>query len=197
MPLLNGLPANLGWRVAFGLGVVLGLVILLVRRHVPESPRWLFIHGRATRRSSSSTSSSRQVDRETGKDLAEVDSDDRDPAAQDHRLRARSRRRCSRATRSARRSGFSLFIGQAFLYNAITFGFAQILQTFFEVPSGNTGYYFAVIAVGNLLGPLLLGRLFDTVGRRLDDRRHVHRLRRAAARHRLAVRRRRTQRDHA
>ena len=61
--------------------------------------------------------------------------------------------------------GFSLFIGQAFLYNAITFGYAQILATFFHVQT-NPGYYFAVIAVGNLLGPLLLGRLFDTLGRK-------------------------------
>lgn len=63
--------------------------------------------------------------------------------------------------------GFSLFIGQAFLYNAITFGFGAILTQFFDVPSGNTGYYFAVIAIGNFLGPLLLGELFDTVGRRI------------------------------
>ena len=61
--------------------------------------------------------------------------------------------------------GFSLFIGQAFLYNAITFGYAQILATFFHVTT-NPGYYFAVIAVGNLLGPLLLGPLFDTLGRK-------------------------------
>jgi MFS family permease len=61
--------------------------------------------------------------------------------------------------------GFSLFIGQAFLYNAITFGYAQILATFFHVTT-NPGYYFAVIAVGNLFGPLLLARLFDTVGRK-------------------------------
>src|SRR4029077_4108296 len=60
---------------------------------------------------------------------------------------------------------FSLFIGQAFLYNAITFGYAQILATFFHVKT-NPGYYFAVIAVGNLLGPLLLARLFDTIGRK-------------------------------
>lgn len=59
-----------------------------------------------------------------------------------------------------------LFIGQAFLYNAITFGFGSILVTFFDVPSGDTGYYFAVIGGGNFLGPLLLSRLFDTVGRR-------------------------------
>jgi len=63
--------------------------------------------------------------------------------------------------------GLALFIGQAFLYNAITFGYAQILQTFFKVPSGSTGYYFAVIAVGNLLGPLLLGHLFDSLGRKI------------------------------
>lgn len=63
--------------------------------------------------------------------------------------------------------GFSLFIGQAFLYNAITFGFGAILTTFFDVPSGHTGYYFAVIAAGNFCGPLLLGKLFDTVGRRV------------------------------
>ena len=61
--------------------------------------------------------------------------------------------------------GFSLFIGQAFLYNAITFGYAQILATFFHVTT-NPGYYFAVIAVGNLFGPLLLGRLFDSLGRK-------------------------------
>jgi MFS family permease len=70
-------------------------------------------------------------------------------------------------TRYPRRTvlGFSLFIGQAFLYNAITFGYAQILATFFGVKT-NPGYYFAVIPVGNLLGPLLLGRLFDTIGRK-------------------------------
>ena len=63
--------------------------------------------------------------------------------------------------------GLSLFIGQAFLYNAITFGFGAILTTFFDVPTVLTGYYFAVIAAGNFLGPLLLGKLFDTVGRRI------------------------------
>jgi MFS family permease len=60
----------------------------------------------------------------------------------------------------------SLFVGQAFLYNAITFGYATILIEYFDVPSGHTGYYYAVIALGNFVGPLLLGRLFDTVGRK-------------------------------
>jgi MFS family permease len=62
--------------------------------------------------------------------------------------------------------GLSLFVGQAFLYNAITFGFASILTTFYKVPSAHTGYYYVVIAAGNFLGPLLLGKFFDTVGRK-------------------------------
>src|SRR5699024_5859615 len=62
--------------------------------------------------------------------------------------------------------GFAMFVGQAFLYNSITFGYATILSQFFDVPPGSTGYYYAVIAVFNFLGPLLLSRFFDTWGRR-------------------------------
>jgi MFS family permease len=85
------------------------------------------------------------------------------------RGRQRSHRSRTVFARYPRRSvlGLSLFIGQAFLYNAITFSFGSILTTFFKVGSGSTGYYFAVVAIGNLLGPLLLGHLFDTVGRRV------------------------------
>ncbi|WP_328822345.1 MFS transporter [Micromonospora rubida] len=165
MPLLNGLPTGVGWRVAFGLGAVLGVAVLLVRRHVPESPRWLFIHGRSEEAERLVDSVEQEVERETGRELDAADS----------YIEIRQRRSTGFLTiaktlfaRYPKRAvlGFSLFVGQAFLYNAITFGFAQILETFFEVPPGNSGYYFAVIAVGNLLGPLLLlGRLFDTVGR--------------------------------
>lgn len=92
-------------------------------------------------------------------------------------------------TRYPRRTvlGLSLFIGQAFLYNAVTFGYAVILTKYFAVPEGDTGYYFAVIAVGNFLGPLLLGGLFDSVGRKPMIMRHLHRLRCAAVRHRAAL----------
>lgn len=165
VPLLSRLPADVGWRLAFGLGVVLGLVILLVRRNVPESPRWLFIHGRDDQAEDIVAGTERTVEQETGTSLKRPD---------DY-LTIRQRHSIGFVTiaktviqRYPRRAGLglALFIGQAFLYNAITFGFAQILQTFFHVPSGGTGYYYAVIAVGNLVGPLLLGRLFDTVGRR-------------------------------
>jgi MFS family permease len=163
VPVTSDLPVELGWRLCFGAGVVLGLVILLVRRNVPESPRWLFIHGHADEAEKLAGQIEERVERETGATLAEPSES----------ITIRQRKVIGFATIARtmftlypRRTvlGFSLFIGQAFLYNAITFGYSQILATFFHVTK-DPGYYFAVIAVGNLLGPLVLGRLFDTVGR--------------------------------
>ncbi|MER6512715.1 MFS transporter [Nonomuraea sp. NPDC001636] len=159
VPLLNDLPVNIGWRVAFGLGVVLGLAILLVRRNVPESPRWLFIHGRDRE----AEQIVEDIERRIGRDLPEPQE-----SMTIHQRRSIGFLKIAHTMVALypKRTvlGLSLFIGQAFLYNAITFGYAQILTTFFKIDS-YTGYYFAIIAVGNFLGPLLLGRLFDTVGR--------------------------------
>ena len=158
-------PADVGWRLTFALGVVLGLVILLVRRNVPESPRWMFIHGRGREAEELVESVERRVAEETGRPLPE-------PAGE---IEIHQRESIGFGTiastvlrRYPRRAvlGLSLFVGQAFLYNAITFGFGAILTTFFDTASDHTGYYFAVIALGNFLGPLLLGGLFDTLGRR-------------------------------
>ncbi len=166
VPLLTQLPVDLGWRVAFGLGVVLGFAIMLVRRHVPESPRWLFIHGRNADAERLVEGIEREVEAENRTSLP--------PAEGSVRIRQRRSTGFIEIARTLflrypRRAvlGLALFMGQAFLYNAVTFGYAQILQTFFDVPSGHTGYYFAAIALGNLMGPLLLGHLFDTLGRRV------------------------------
>ena len=164
VPATNALPVNIGWRVCFGVGFVLGLVILLVRRNVPESPRWLFIHGREQQAERLVGEIEHRVQEETGAKLDEPKQE----------ITIHQRRTIGFLTIARtmfadypRRTtlGLALFIGQAFLYNAITFGYAQILATFFHVKT-NPGYYFAVIAVGNLAGPLVLGRLFDTVGRK-------------------------------
>ncbi|MFG2669262.1 MFS transporter [Streptomyces sp. NPDC048445] len=158
-------PKDVGWRLTFALGVVLGLVILLVRRHVPESPRWMFIHGRDEEAEKLVAEVEREVESQTGHKLPE--------AEKSITVEQRGGIGFGLIARTVFRSypkravlGFSLFIGQAFLYNAVTFGFGSILVTFFDVSSGATGYYFAVIAACNFLGPLLLSRFFDTAGRK-------------------------------
>ena len=156
---------NVGWRLCFALGAVLALLILLVRRNVPESPRWLFIHGREQQAERIVEGIEREVESETGRSLPEREDE----------ITVRQRRTVplalivrSVATLYPRRTalGLCLFIGQALLYNAVSFGLGTLMETYFGVSTGNTPYYLAVFAVGNLLGPLTLGRLFDTVGRR-------------------------------
>ena len=160
------LPADVGWRLTFALGFVFGLGILLVRRNVPESPRWLFIHGHERSAERIVDDIEDQVQQTTGTRL--------EPVEDEIEVRQRSSIGFGVIVKTVfrrypRRSvlGFSLFVGQAFLYNAITFSFATLLTTYFDVGSDSTGYYFAVVAVGNFIGPLALARLFDTLGRRV------------------------------
>jgi MFS family permease len=156
--------ADVGWRIAFGAGAVLGLGILLVRRHVPESPRWLFIHGREEEAERIVEQIEEQVRAETGAELPPAD----EYIAVHQREAIPFREIASVATkRYPRRAalGLSLFIGQAFLYNAVTFDLGTILNKFFDVGSGAVPMFMVLFALSNFLGPLLLGRLFDTVGR--------------------------------
>ncbi|MEU5523575.1 MFS transporter [Streptomyces sp. NPDC047860] len=162
----NLLAANLGWRLAFGLGGILGLGIMLVRRHVPESPRWLFIHGHEEEAERIVDRIEAEVRQEIGREL---------PEPEDGAVTVRQRdvipfREIASAAlrRYPRRAvlGLALFVGQAFLYNAIVFDLGTILNGFFDIGSGTVPYFMALFAIANFLGPLLLGRLFDTVGRK-------------------------------
>jgi MFS family permease len=158
-------PADLGWRLAFGIGAVLGLGILLVRRHVPESPRWLFIHGHEEKAEEIVDAIERDVREETGEELDEPG----DPIT----VRQRKSISFAEIARTAFKTypkrtvlGLALFIGQADLYNAVTFDLGTLLSEFFDVDSGRVPLFLALYGISNFLGPVLLGRLFDTVGRK-------------------------------
>jgi MFS family permease len=157
--------ADFGWRLSFALGAILGLGILVVRRHVPESPRWLFIHGRDEEAERIVDSIEREVREESSQELAEP----RGEIAVRQRKAIPFREIAKVAFQKYPKRawlGVALFVGQAFIYNAITFDLGGILSTYFKVESGDTPYFFVIFAVGNFLGPLLLGRLFDTIGRK-------------------------------
>jgi MFS family permease len=161
----NFLPPDWGWRVAFGTGAVLGLVILFLRRFVPESPRWLMIHGRIGEASRIVDEIEKRVVAATSLALAPAEG----------RLRISGRGHASFPavlrtlfTTHRRRTvlGLVLITSQAFFYNAIFFTYALILTHFYDVPSAHIGRYILPFALGNFCGPLLLGRWFDTIGRK-------------------------------
>jgi MFS family permease len=153
---------ELGWRAAFALGALLALGIMIVRRFVPESPRWLLVRGQRA---------------EAEAIVAEIEAacGPHADAAPPARIRIAPLERVRFATiarvifshyRPRALLGLVLMIAQAFFYNAIFFTYALTLTRFYAVPAERVGAYLLPFALGNFLGPLLLGRLFDSIGRR-------------------------------
>ncbi len=161
------IPESMGWRLCFIFGAVLGIAIILVRRFIPESPRWLMTHSRIHEAEEIVTAIERQVVR-------------------DKRINELPKPRGSITVRTAPHSttigtvarelfrshprrtalGLALMVTQSFMYNAVSFTFPFVLTKYYGVPTSTIGLYLLPFAFGNFLGPLLLGRFFDTIGRK-------------------------------
>ncbi len=157
---------SIGWRLCFGLGAFLGLAILMVRRILPESPRWLMTHGKMDEAKQVIKSIEAEVAGEGGvarlpQPEGSIKIQQRGSIGFGHIAKVMWTDYRQRAT-----LGLALMISQAFMYNAIFFTYALVLSKFYKVPSGSVGLYLLPFALGNFLGPLTLGRLFDTIGRR-------------------------------
>ena len=157
---------EIGWRLAFVTGGVIGIFVLFLRRFIPESPRWLMTHGRPEEASRVVGQIEDRVARETGAPL---------PPVPPGNLRLRrhtggwflpSLRVLAKEYRSRTVLGVALMGSQAFCYNAVLFTYALVLTRFHGVSSQQVGWFILPFALGNFAGPLLLGRLFDTLGRR-------------------------------
>lgn len=160
------LPVNLGWRLGFCLGGALAIIVLFIRRILPESPRWLMTHGRVDEAEAIVAGIEDRV-RASGGWI-----EDTQPLRR-IRLRVGAGGGWLAAARVLiglypRRTGVALMLmaSQAFCYNAIFFTYALILSRFYGVPAARTGWFLLPFAIGNFLGPLILGRLFDSLGRR-------------------------------
>jgi len=154
---------DVGWRLAYFIGAALGLIVFVMRMWIPESPRWLMVHGRPDQAHAIVEEIERSAIGQTqaGQAFGKIKLKMRDhtPLGEvAHTLFTTYRQRSL--------VGLTLMAAQAFFYNAIFFTFALVLTDFFGIPASHVGWYILPFAAGNFLGPLLLGRLFDTLGRR-------------------------------
>ena len=161
----NRFPISLGWRFAFAIGATLGLVVIFFRRWIPESPRWLMIHGR----NAEAEEIVDQVERRFVSDPETLPAHDSAPTRIQTRTHTPWREIWNAVVHEHRRRsflGFVLMLTQAFFYNAIFFTYALVLMRFYGVSEESVGGYLLPFALGNVLGPIVLGHLFDTIGRK-------------------------------
>ena len=160
------IPEYLGWRLCFGLGAVLGIGIVLIRRFVPESPRWLMTHRRIEEAEAVVSKIEDQISREEGLASLPKPEGSMTVHSRSHATLSTMARQLLRAYPKRTALGIVLLSTQSFTYNAISFTYPFVLTKFYDVQVSQIGFYILPFALGNFLGPLVLGRYFDTVGRK-------------------------------
>ena len=163
------IPMWLGWRCAFGIGATLGLIVIFFRRWIPESPRWLMIHGRNRQAEEIVCEVEERIQRTHASAVIDRRYSDVFPTRIRTRTHTPWREIWQAILHEHRRRSFLaivLMATQAFFYNAIFFTYALVLMRFYGVPEHNVGGYLLPFALGNVLGPLVLGHLFDAIGRK-------------------------------
>ena len=169
---------DVGWRLAYLTGACLGLVVFVMRMWIPESPRWLVIHGHPDRADEIVREIERTVTGHVQERPTQQGSPERELSPRQAWPKLKLRMRDHTPLREVAHTlftlyrqrslvGMALMVAQAFFYNAIFFTFSLILIDFYGIPSDQIGWYILPFAAGNFLGPLVLGRLFDTLGRRI------------------------------
>ncbi len=160
------MPPEIGWRAAFVIGGVIGFIILLLRRFIPESPRWLMTHGYPDEAAKVVSGIEARVEHETGEKLPPVPEQHLTLRSDIHEWFGAAVHALFSLYLKRTILGTALMAAQAFCYNAVLFTYALILTRFYDIPSGKVGWFMLPFALGNFAGPLLLGRLFDSLGRK-------------------------------
>jgi MFS family permease len=160
------IPEHLGWRLCFGLGAVLGIGIVLIRRLIPESPRWLMTHQRVKEAEAVVSKIEGQISREEGLTSLPTPIGSMTVHSRPHATLGTVLRQLLHIYPRRTVLGIVLLTTQSFMYNAISFTYPFVLTKFYDVSASNIGLYILPFALGNFLGPLVLGRYFDTVGRK-------------------------------
>jgi MFS family permease len=162
----HGLSDATSWRYAFGIGGTLGVAVLVLRLYVPESPRWLMLRGYEQQANQVVSDIENKVSRGNPESLPSLEGKKLKIVVRDHTPLKEIFRNMLGDNRARSFLALTLMAAQAFFFNAVFFTYGLVVKKFFHVPDSDLPIYLLPFAVGSFLGPMLLGRLFDKLGRK-------------------------------